>query len=248
MKQVSQKLNSQSGASLVIALIFFLVCLTVGGIVLTAASVNVGRITRIEGEQQAYFAVRSAAELLRDELEGTAFSAKLDVWEDGKASSDASNYPEYLTAQYLPELKETDTLHAVREKAQTAAKALFERQTEAGELAAQPLEGFSVALDAQFPEVTVEKYWVDGDYSLNFVLNTADTEKYRWPMTLRIPADADYSTNRRTAEWTTTSTVTREDGSTASVTHHHSASYIRHTLDVTWQIGTVTKGVPANAP
>ncbi len=73
---VRNKLHSQSGTSLLIALLFFLTALTVGAVVLTAAVTNAGRTERNRQEQQAYLAVSSAAMLVKEELRGMTFTAR----------------------------------------------------------------------------------------------------------------------------------------------------------------------------
>ena len=56
------------GASILIALFYFLVCAMVGAVVLTAATVTTGQLAALEKSQQAYYSTTSAAELLRDAL------------------------------------------------------------------------------------------------------------------------------------------------------------------------------------
>ncbi len=73
MRALRQKLNSQRGASILIAMVFFLLCLTVGAVVLTAATANAGRLASRRQEEQNYLTVSSAARLLRDGLEGAKF-------------------------------------------------------------------------------------------------------------------------------------------------------------------------------
>ena len=70
MERVREKLHSRTGASLLIALLFFLVAMTVGAVVLTAASANAGRIQKNRQEQQNYLAVDSAAELVKEDIVG----------------------------------------------------------------------------------------------------------------------------------------------------------------------------------
>lgn len=67
---MKQKLHSARGASMLIALLFFLVAMMVGAVVLTAASTNAGRVARIRREQQNYLAVASAAELVKEDIAG----------------------------------------------------------------------------------------------------------------------------------------------------------------------------------
>lgn len=74
MKSISKKLKSASGASMLLALLFLFFCLTVGAVVLTAASASAGRTARNRQDQQNYLAVESAAMLLREDLEKASFS------------------------------------------------------------------------------------------------------------------------------------------------------------------------------
>lgn len=69
MKRVYRKLKSDSGASLVFALLVFLLCALTGTVALTAAASNAGRYTHLEAEQREYFSVASALELLQGQLD-----------------------------------------------------------------------------------------------------------------------------------------------------------------------------------
>ncbi len=73
-KAVGRKLHSQTGASLLIALLYFLAAITVGAVALTAASTNAGRLVRNRQEQQDYLAVASAALLVKEDLRGTTLT------------------------------------------------------------------------------------------------------------------------------------------------------------------------------
>lgn len=68
---MKRKLRSQSGASLILALLLFLVCAVVGSIVLTAGTAASGRLSEMAGMDQRYYAVTSAANMLGKELNGT---------------------------------------------------------------------------------------------------------------------------------------------------------------------------------
>lgn len=68
MTRVQRKIEDRSGASLSVALLFFLVCAIVGSILIAAASVSMGRMKNIsEGEQDRY-AIDSAMELIAKEM------------------------------------------------------------------------------------------------------------------------------------------------------------------------------------
>lgn len=67
---LKQKINSTKGASIIMALFLFLICATVGAIVITAASVAAGRRAGIEEADQRYYSVSSAARLFKDLIDG----------------------------------------------------------------------------------------------------------------------------------------------------------------------------------
>lgn len=68
MKRFYEKLKSRRGASMIFALIVFLMCVLAGTAALTAASANIGRYSRLENEQRQYFSAASALELLQSRL------------------------------------------------------------------------------------------------------------------------------------------------------------------------------------
>lgn len=65
--KILHKLRSNSGASLILALVFMLVCMFIGGSVLAAASANGYRVAHLSDQQQ-YLDERSAALLTAEEL------------------------------------------------------------------------------------------------------------------------------------------------------------------------------------
>lgn len=67
-----EKLKSDKGVSILLALFLFLVCAAVGSVVLTAGTAAAGRRARIEATDQKYYGVISAAELFRDKITGVS--------------------------------------------------------------------------------------------------------------------------------------------------------------------------------
>lgn len=74
MSMVFRKLNSRRGASILLALVFFLISAMVGAVILTAASANVEKVRGRSEEQQAYLSIRSAAALLRDAMKDAKYT------------------------------------------------------------------------------------------------------------------------------------------------------------------------------
>ena len=73
-KDVRQKLQNRSGASVLLALVVMLVAVLASTVVLRAAVSNTGRLLPGEQEEQAYLTVSSAAAILRDELKAPGCS------------------------------------------------------------------------------------------------------------------------------------------------------------------------------
>jgi len=65
---VKQKLYAQQGATITAALLFFLVAAVCGSIILGAATATLSRVKNQAKDTQAYYAVTSAAQLIRDDL------------------------------------------------------------------------------------------------------------------------------------------------------------------------------------
>ena len=63
---IKNKLSSQAGASITFALLLFLVCAVLCSVILTAATAASGRMSGIAEADQRYYAVTSAAELLKN--------------------------------------------------------------------------------------------------------------------------------------------------------------------------------------
>ncbi len=67
-----RKLASRRGTSITFALLLFLICAVIGVIVLVAGTAAAGRTSRLVEADQRYFAVNSAAQFLREEIEGSS--------------------------------------------------------------------------------------------------------------------------------------------------------------------------------
>ena len=81
MRRIRAKLNSSRGATILFALLVFMLCVVAGTAALTAASSNAGRFSHAGSDQQQYLSVSSAAGLLRDEFGGATFTAKISLKE-----------------------------------------------------------------------------------------------------------------------------------------------------------------------
>lgn len=90
---MSNKLRSQRGASLLLALLFLLICSMVAASILMAAAANAGKSRSNLSEHQTYLALSSAVSLLCDELNGAEYNGQYTCWtttEDGGEDADGN--------------------------------------------------------------------------------------------------------------------------------------------------------------
>lgn len=121
MKKARAKLRSQRGASITFALLLFLVCAVVSSVVVVAGSAVGGRMSQLAASDQRYYAVTSAAELLRSTFDGQAVKVTVqkDLAEDavGKYASDKDDEDKILAhaSKLLVQLREGETGSVTRE-------------------------------------------------------------------------------------------------------------------------------------
>lgn len=79
--RVKRRLVDERGASIVIALVFFMICAVVGSVVLTAATVNSQATTTYRQQRQNEFTVSSASQVLANQLRPQAGSTVIFTYE-----------------------------------------------------------------------------------------------------------------------------------------------------------------------
>ena len=98
MRKAAEKLKNRRGASLMVALLLFLVCAVVGSAVLVAGTAASGRMSKIAETDRRYYSVNSAAGLLIDLLDGKTVTIKETAAVSGTKSyevkeADGAYYP-----------------------------------------------------------------------------------------------------------------------------------------------------------
>lgn len=76
MNKFRDKLKNQSGASMIIALLFFLLCAMIGSSVLMASASNMGKSRSNEEQHQTYLALSSAVRLICDDIANSTYTGK----------------------------------------------------------------------------------------------------------------------------------------------------------------------------
>lgn len=70
LKKLQEKLRSQRGATLSMAMLLFLICAVVGGVILAAATAAAGRLNQIAETDRRYYNVTSAVQVLSEQIAG----------------------------------------------------------------------------------------------------------------------------------------------------------------------------------
>ena len=84
MQTIKKKLRSQYGASITFALLLFLVCAALCSVIIVAATSSAGRMSNLAETDQRYYAVTSAAELMKDLLKEPVSIVQRDeiIWDE----------------------------------------------------------------------------------------------------------------------------------------------------------------------
>lgn len=195
MKRAAEKLKSSRGASLMMALLLFLVCAVVGSAVLTAGTAASGRMAKIAESDQRYYSVNSAANLLID-----LFKDPVKITETVKKDASTGN----VTTTY----KINDAAYppsAINSFPVETACRIIERNM-AGSSANISL---TVTLPAPGPTVEIAET-IFTDDRVEFVVTSASavptTEKYE----LHLVFKADKTENRTVKVTDTETTTTTE--------------------------------------
>lgn len=101
MKGLQKKLYSQSGASILLAMLLFFVCAMAAASVLAAAAANAGKARSNRAQQQKYLTLTSAIQLVCDELQKAEYTGKYKIyeWEKITTVTDASNVVRSITKE-----------------------------------------------------------------------------------------------------------------------------------------------------
>lgn len=240
LKSVRKKLKSNSGASILMALMFLLVCTILGMIALRASSTNVNHAKANQTAQQNYYATESAEKLLEDDILIARFSCS--SWESesipvtykqkdddtietttGTAVSDDGRYTATLTGSSVLTCMSTDTVGLPTVK--NALEKIYYGE------ATPPYEyALSVSVSG-FPDVE-GTLTIDSDCNLTVSLSSENGTG----MTVFFPAIPEGPTEAVTTSQTTEVNETAKTETITTVTTVTTSFRLR------WGQPTVTKG------
>ncbi len=226
-KRIIGKLRSQTGASITFALLLFLVCIVLCSVIITASTASSGRMSQIVETDQRYYAVTSAAELLKNIIDGKTVSivkvvetTNNTVYTSGVAGTPTQD-GEAVTSVYLIPDKKAGAINetadlidgnkinsaAIKTIPMDAAKKFFNNVTLTDtdrklELASTVYDGAGLDFDAL--AVTIEEN-LDANGRITLTIynkykakETNSSEGDRYTMVLTFGADKSEVTNTKT--------------------------------------------------
>ena len=150
--------------SIFIGLVFFLICATVGTIVMNAAQMNAGRLTNMRIEQDSYLALKSALEVVRKDLAGVSIVGTVET---------ITSTPGYTSTETI-----TPTPKFVQ---------LLKDHTYAATNNATPLPPAELAFSANGVEDVVCYFSMDENLNIKVVAYLASDTQKKYALTLMIP-------------------------------------------------------------
>lgn len=240
MKRTAAKLNSSRGAALVIAMLFFLICILVASVIITAATVNAGRTEKQRDEQQVYLAVSSAATLLQDDFKNlTPYVAERVRTEHtcGYAEHTATDgYTAWSTVQACTGSALAD---AVTQGAFSISQgySIWEKSftVESGE--------------AELADLPVQvKITMDDSYHIKCALSTSSASGSSYAMTLSISGTPettsalDDTTSCMHLEQSDEKYLVNGTWQYITIERYYTINITTETTTVTWSAGTLSKG------
>lgn len=111
LEALKRKWNSCRGASILLALLFMLMCIMAGTSVLMAGASNVGKISGDKDEQQKYLTLSSALQLLVAELESVEYVGKYVYTPGTVAESKLVNTYEQTQGEFIARIDDATNLN-----------------------------------------------------------------------------------------------------------------------------------------
>lgn len=251
-KAVLQKLKSEYGATLSMALMLFMICAVAGAIILAAATVASGRFSQLTESDARYYTVISSAELLAQELAETPveIAQTRTVKKDSHGNILSADTYE-TTINGVPE--PTRAMDAIVDRSFLTARAMYllfgtgiQCNTEAAYKcsmlngnAEESSEKFQIHHSGEYSDTDVTwTFEMAKDGMLNIRLhNTKDSEDHPYTIVLTLRAVID--------EQITESGGETPDSIQTGLTEDHSIYTTKETKTsiVTWKFGSIQKEV-----
>lgn len=244
MNQMKHKLYSQRGVTILMALLFLLICAMVSSAVLASANANTDKNTERKDSQKSYQALASAIRFLQDTVDGTVCVAS-----ESKHTRDCLNRVDIIGNWHVDEFGVVDMTMADNDAAlhdylTQQANRIYKTQTQFYKHSKEPLPSgitTSFTIEAEgVPEVAVS-LWMKRDYSLQFQLSVKDSA---YSAVLEFSCAKTEQTKTETEDMGCEHEVSilMDDGTPGVETEHFAGEKTTLLTELVWNKGRLTKG------
>ena len=268
MKQaLNQKLHSQRGASLLVALMFFLTCAMVAAVILGSATTNAQKLQQRREEQQVYYSVSSAAKLLRDTIDQLSYEGGetavhygcRDYYYDEKqytllgfepqACADSAEMTEISAKRNGQTVAATDG-DLLADLLKDGIQAVYQSRLELDKDSRLPFNGWSKSFTIDDQKCVVDvTVTIEKDYTLTFQL-TPEEDQFSDDYGMTLICNGRSSTAQTTEVVTCTHTVTLQSLTVATGYSKEDLTFNgtrkTNTTTVSWEPGMIYKGANSN--
>lgn len=239
-------LGNETGASLVAAILFFVLCGVGASVILAASSASAGKMQQVPQADQKRFAVESAAAFLRDEMKDS--KNKITITDVMKVDSRTPENPDYPKLTYT--YSDGTDLNSTQNMVDACVMDLYhtlKQETEGGEQKDASEQKFLMSvrkksstqyydqLEAQVDLV------MDSDYNITAILSDTQTDdshrEDRCERKLTIPAKVDVEETVDEEDYESTD----ENG---NVTDEWTITTTTRVTTIYWERGTIDRTHP----
>lgn len=234
MNALRRKLNSTRGASMLIALIYFLAAIAVGTVVLVAASSDAGRVAHNMDDQREFFAVESAVALVKDDFKNARFTAYCSEGYTETVVEDKDENDEVI-GQHKEISDEYET--ADPNDASVSGSSILAKKV--GDLASLWLETASVCSESTLRDLDDELSFTADVDDLPAVIGSITIDEDTWDITVALETES--GSNAVTLFFgAAVRTFRKDSSSTTGADTFYDTTY---TTTVKWADPIITKGV-----
>ena len=250
-----RKLKQNSGATILMALMLFLACVTIAGVILGSAMTNLNKVKNQQKQLQVYESVSSAARLVRDRMNGLTFTASESVLIYGcqnfAITPQMNFYPDREAAKYgytepAVSAGESDKLTQLIQKGVTQVyrSKLSKENLNNYQTFSSWKETFTVDDNRCTVQVTVS---IDKNYQLTFKFRPLDEnwkDDYNVTLLMEKPTEVENPDEPKVTE-KCSHTYKRYNpvaGKEETITQEFPAEQTTMTTTITYGTGTIYKG------
>lgn len=238
--KIAKKLHSQRGVTILMALLFLLLCAMVGSVVVSSASANADKNSGRKQMQEQYLALSSAIRFIEDTIEGKKCVGIESIARYGCKNKNIMDSEHPDTPIWTQPMRITDTDSKFLEYLQSLTEGFFRYNTRFHEAPSKPSMPVSFTIEGEGMMPVEIALQMDNLYGLTFTLSVPGSA-YQAILVFQAQVTEIESTEALSCVHNVL--VTRPDSSTYIDSVTFTNKTYHYTTTVVWTEQSLTKGV-----